>query len=48
MIQIANIKMPLKHREEDLVRAVQKEGVPCRREDLSIRKLTLDARRKED
>ena len=48
MIQIANIKMPLKHREEDLVRAVQKEGVPCRKEDLSIRKLSLDARRKED
>ncbi|WP_434311761.1 NAD(P)/FAD-dependent oxidoreductase [Hominifimenecus sp. rT4P-3] len=48
MIQISNIKLPIEHKKEDLLQAVKKEGIFCRKEELSIRKLSLDARKKED
>ncbi len=48
MIQITNIKLPVEHRREDLLRAVRREGISCREDQLAIRKLSLDARKREE
>lgn len=48
MILVTNINLPLEHRREDLLRAVRREGIACREDQLSIRKLSLDARKREE
>ncbi len=45
---MTNIKLPVEHRREDLLRAVRREGISCREDQLSIRKLSLDARKREE
>lgn len=48
MLQIDNIRMPLRHTEEDLWNKIRKMGVDGRREDLILVRKSLDARRKQD